>query len=63
MAIPGGIGFGVPVYTQLVQGFSALQTALVLLPFTVFLFGGAIAAANLATSLCPQKYWFSLPPN
>jgi len=58
MAIPGGIGFAVPLYTQLVQGFSALQTALVLLPFTVFLFGGAIAAANLATHFAPKNIVF-----
>ncbi len=58
MAIPGGIGFAVPLYTQLVQGFSALQTALVLLPFTVFLFGGAIAAAKLATRFAPKDIAF-----
>ena len=55
MAIPGAIGFVVPLYTQLVQGFSALQTALVLLPFTLALFVGAIAAAKLATQFAPRQ--------
>lgn len=58
MAIPGAIGFVVPLYTQLVQGFSALQTALVLLPFTIALFIGAIAAAKLATRFAPRGIVF-----
>jgi MFS family permease len=58
MAIPGAIGFVVPLYTQLVQGFSALQTALVLLPFTLALFVGAIAAAKLATRFAPRQIVF-----
>jgi len=58
MAIPGAIGFVVPLYTQLVQGFSALQTALVLLPFTLALFMGAIAAAKLATRFAPRQIVF-----
>jgi MFS family permease len=58
MAIPGAIGFVIPLYTQLVQGFSALQTALVLLPFTLLLFVGAIAAAKLATKFAPRQIVF-----
>ncbi len=48
-AISTALGFVVPLYVQLVQGFSAMQTALILLPFAVTAFAGAIAAANLAT--------------
>jgi len=55
---PSAVGFVVPLYAQLVQGFSALQTAMVLLPFTLVLFVGAIAAAKLATRFAPRRIVF-----
>jgi len=58
LAIPGALAFVVPLYTQLVQGASALQTALVLLPFALVLFIGAIASAKLATRFSPRQIVF-----
>jgi MFS family permease len=47
-AISTAVGFVVPLYVQLVQGLSAVQTGLILLPFALTAFAGAIVAANLA---------------
>jgi len=58
LAIPGTLNFVVSLYTQLVQGTSAWQTALVLSPFALVFFVGAIASAKLATRFSSHRIVF-----
>jgi MFS family permease len=57
-SISAALGFVVPLYMQLVQGFSPLTTGIVLLPFAVTVFAGAIASANLATRFPARQVGF-----
>jgi MFS family permease len=50
-----GVSFLIPLYTQLVLGYSALATALVLMPLAIGTFAGALLAAPMAARLTPRR--------
>lgn len=49
-AIASGVTFLIPLYVEVVQGRSSLYTAIVLVPFAIASFGGAIAVLRLQTT-------------
>jgi MFS family permease len=50
-----GVSFLIPLYTQLVLGYSVLATALVLMPLAIGTFAGALLAAPMAARLTPRR--------